>query len=117
DRLSALHALFVPPLDAREPHVYLAPDLHHERMSLAAQPQPDLADRAQVRGYVFSDDAIAPRRSGDEDALAIRQADRGAIDLELARVARFADVVTGKPHEALLPLIELLDVERIRERQ
>ena len=82
-------------------------------MSVAAQSQRDVANRAQVRRDALADRPVAARRRPRRARLAVRQADRRAVDLELAVVAGAAHVVAGQAHDALLPRRQLLLVERV----
>jgi len=72
---------------------------------------------ANVRRDVFADGAVPARRTGNEHAALIRQADGGAIDLELAVVARASHFFARESDDALLPRHQLLLVEGITQRQ
>ena len=77
------------------------------RHVVAAQPQRDVAQRAQVGGHVLADGAVAARGAVHEHAVLVREAHRRAVDLELGHVAGAARVVADEPRDALLPLGEL----------
>ena len=116
-RLSGGDALLVHALETAERHVDFAANLHHGRILGAAQLEGYVANRAQVRRHRLADDPVAARRPLDENAVAVREADGGPVDLELAGVAGVANVFAGHAHDALFPRRELFFVERVRQRQ
>src|SRR5262245_25016120 len=67
---------------------HLAPRLEPCRRAAVhrAQAERDAADRADVRGDVLADDAVAARRAARERAVLVDQLDRDAVDLRLADV-------------------------------
>ena len=69
-------------------HVDLAAHFQHARPALAAQPQRNRLDRAQVGGDVLAGLAVAARRAAHEHAVLVAQADRQAVELGLDREHR-----------------------------
>src|SRR6185295_8987335 len=101
-RLARFLALFIGFRELALGEVDLAADLHLFRPALSLQPQRQVQDRPQVWRHVFTFDAVATRHAGDEHAVLVGEADGGAVDLYLERVARGLDL-RDEPGVALLP--------------
>jgi hypothetical protein len=115
--LSSGYALLVHSLEPAERHVHFAANLHQRRMLRPVQLERQVAKRSQVRRDGLTDDPVAARRSLDEHAVAIGEADSRAVDLELAVVARAAHLLAGHADDPLLPRRQFLLIERVGQRQ
>jgi hypothetical protein len=116
-RIAGPRAGFVHLLEALERKVNLAANLDWPFGRALVEAQRNVVNRPQIHRYILADGAIAARRALDENAIHIRERDRGPIDLELRRVSRFGDVVARHLHQALLPGAQLFVVERVGERE
>ena len=102
-------------LEAGQREVDLPPDLE-----LLGQPpgradrQRDAADRAHVGGHVLAGEPVAAGGGAHQAPVAVRQAHRQAVDLELADVR---DLVAGDGPDPLVPGPDLLLLERVLEAE
>ncbi len=106
-------------LEPVEGHVHLAPHLDDRgrRRAFGPEAERDIANRAEIGRDVLADRAVAPGGAGDEYTIAIRQADRCAIDLELGRVSRLVDGIARQAFYALIPGRDFVIGEGVAERQ
>ena len=117
-RQALLGAALVQRGEVAERHVDLAADLDQRRGVVDAQR--DGRDRAQVVGDVLADHAVAAGRAALEDAVAVEQRDREAVDLRLGDVAELrrldplARKVVAHPVD---PRAQLLLAARVGERE
>ncbi len=117
-RQALLGAALVQRGEVAERHVDLAADLDERRGVVDAQR--DRRDRAQIVGDVLADHAVAAGRAALEDAVAVEQRDRQAVDLRLGDVAELrrldplAREVVAHPVD---PRPQLLLAARVGERE
>ena len=104
-------------VEGRLGHVDLAADLDGARdavrVALRAQAARDVFDLPDVDGHVLAHAAVAARRRADQDAVVVRERDRGTVDLELADVLQRAP---DRLARAAQPLVELLEVHGVFDR-
>ena len=117
-RLPGRGALLVELRERRSRQVGLAADLDQRRGIVDSQRY--RLDRPQVLGHVLADLSIAAGGAALEDAVAVDERDREAVDLRLGdELDRgVLDAVLGEqPLRALQPGAQLLLVARVRERE
>src|SRR5882672_11595913 len=115
-RLARFLALLIGLRELALRQVDLAAHLHLLGPALAAQPQRQVEHGPQVCRDVLPFDAVAARDAGDEDAVLVGEAHRGAVDLHLERVPRRLDL-RDQPGVTLLPFLQLRFGERVCQRQ
>ena len=115
-RLTGGHPFLIQPLEEAEGQVALAANLDKRRHVITAQPQRDVTQRAQVGRHVLTHDAIAARGPRGEHAFLVGEAHGCAVDLELGHIPATARVPANEPLDALLPLVELLLVHCVAQR-
>ncbi len=116
-RLFGGHARLVELLEAVEGEVDLAADLDHRRRIVGVEPERDVANGAEVGRDVLADRPVAARRAHYQAPRLVREAHGRPIDLELCGVAGALDVIPREPDESLLPVAQLIVVERVAERE
>ena len=94
----------------------LAAHFHLLGPALAMQAQRQVEHGPQVRRDVLPFDAVTARDAGDEDAVLVREAHGGTVDLYFKRVTRRLDF-RHQPGVALLPFLQLRFGERVCQRQ
>ena len=115
-RFPGLHARIVQAFERVEGKVHFAPDLDEGRISAAAQRERNLANGAQVGGDVLANAAVPARGTGHQRSVPVRQAHRGAVDLEFHGITRFAHRVAGDSRRARTPLLDLIIGEGVAQR-
>ncbi len=123
-RLTGRRARLVQAFERRERQVGLAADFDHRGRPLTAveraQAQRDGVDRAQVDGHVLADDTVTARGAPLEQAVAVDQRDRQAVDLRFGDVVHggIAEAVRGQqPAVATVPGAQLVFVAGVGKRQ
>jgi hypothetical protein len=107
-------ALRVERREARRGEVDLAPHLEQRGPALPGEPERHIGDGAEVGGDLLAHDAVAARRAHGEHAVAVREADRRAVDLDLHRVAGATDI-RRDARVAVLPRLQLFIAEGVGE--
>jgi hypothetical protein len=118
DRVAFRCAGLVHLLEAVERHVDLASHLDdpRRRRPFLAEAKRDVANRAEIGRDVFPNRPVATGGARDKHAVAIGQADRSAVDLELGRVPGPVERIASEPFDALVPCGDFLVGEGVAER-
>ena len=111
--------LLVERREGRAGHVHLAPGFERVTGRIGAQGERDGADGPQVGGDVLAGVAIAPGRAARERSTLVAEADRQAVDLQLADVGH-ARIGIGQAQALAHPgveLAQLVGAEGVAQRE
>ena len=114
--LSSLCALLIELLKAVERKVHFAANLNHRGMPRAVKPERNPTNSAEVRRNVLAHRTVATRRARHKHAVAIREAHRRTINLELRAVPVSRDRLAHDLHRARVPVHDFVVTKRIVER-
>ena len=96
-------------------HVDLAAHFEHGGQRIAAKPQRDRPDGAEIRRDVFAGGAVAPGSAAYEQPVLVTQADGEAVEFGLDRKRR--RLVAGRLHDAFDEVAHVLVGEGVVERK